>query len=45
MILIWSVVVVKKMMYTHGSSLLVECPVGSLFVLQYQREVIGEICM
>ena len=43
MMLIWSVVVVRKMMYTRGSSLLVECPVGSLFVLQCQRVVTGEV--
>ena len=32
-------------MYKCSLSLLVECPVGSLFVLQCQREDTGEICL
>ena len=37
------VAVVRKRLYKYKYTLLVQCPVRSLFVLQHQREVTGEI--
>ena len=42
--LIRMLVAVRKR-YKFNSSLLAECLVGNLFVLQYQREDTGEICL
>ena len=39
------VAVVRKRRYNYKYTLLVECPVGSVFVLQCQRVAIGEICL
>ena len=39
------VAVLWKRSYKHNSSMPVQCPVGSLFILQCQREATSEICL